>query len=177
MRQYLVDKFGLLVNAVNTDKLMQDLNITVQYRYGHFLEINNLLKNETRNKDTKYPLIALRLDTPEEIKNGHFVYRNLNIVILAFTDKSYNAEQRYTNIFKPTLYPIYEALMNQLKVSGIFFWDKPLNEDNEYPPHVKTDRPYWGTALPFANAQRIFDDPLDAIEISNLTLKSRIKNC
>lgn len=143
------------------------------YLYGHRQEINDrLLKKDGDggSKRQKYPLIALRLDTTEKVENGYQAY-NLNIAILAFTDSNFNAEQRYEKVFKPLLYPLYELFFKKLDDSGLFTWDA---NDMEMPSHTKIDRPYWGTNASEANVANIFSDPLDAIEILDLKLLSRI---
>lgn len=144
------------------------------YIYGTRIDINKELVKKDKNpveKDKKYPLIALRLDSPEEIV-GDVVKYNLNIAILATTSKNYNAEQRYTYVIKPVLLPLYELLMDRLHKHK-FFWPG----DQSYPPHTKIDRPYWGIEGSEGNASYIFSDPLDAIEIVNLKLSKRANIC
>jgi hypothetical protein len=147
------------------DYTFQNANMLLMpfYMYGHPLEIANRLLDKDKDrvyKYQKYPLIALKMDFEEPIKNG-VKSLSLNLAILNFTDKKWNAEERMANIFKPVLYPIYERFMTELQNSGLFFW--PGNQD--YPEHTKIDRPYWGTANQQGNVKNIFNDPIDAIEI------------
>lgn len=145
------------------------------YMYGHRQEISTRLDNKNKDsgtKNKKFPAIFLRLDTDEDIRTG-FQFYNLNLIIVQYTKINYNAEERYTNTFKPVLYPLYELFLLKLKESGLFTWDP--TEDTDLPPHTKTDRPYFGTPSGEANLKRIFSDPLDAIEITNLKIQSRVR--
>lgn len=145
------------------------------YMYGHRLEIANRLKAKdglVDQKNAKYPLIALRLDTEQEIGEG-FPKQNLNLIIATLTKKGYNAEQRYANVFKPILEPLYLQFMRALRESGLFIW--PGLQD--LPVHTRVDRPYWGTPDPEANVANLFDDPIDAIEIIGLKINSLDKTC
>lgn len=190
MSQYIVDDIGAVVarmrglNASSygagmasylTDSGMSQANqlLAPFYMYGHRLEIANELMAMDRDKlykYQKYPLIALRMDIQEPYKDG-IVELNLNIALLCFTQKGWNAEERMTNIFKPVLYPMYYRFMDELFKSGLFFWE------GKVPPHTKIDRPFWGTEASEANAKYIFNDPLDAIEITDLKIKKNFKNC
>lgn len=140
------------------------------YMYGHRLEINNRLKEKNADnifKFQKYPLVALRMDFEESINSVvHDV--NLNIAMLEFTLKEYNAEQRYENVFKPFLYPMYDNFMSSLRKSNFM----NLTFD-----HTKVDRPFWGTSNEEGNVKYIFDDPLDAIELINLNVKFTNEKC
>lgn len=150
-----------------------DTNELPYYMYGHRLEIANRLLEKEQDKIfkyKKYPLIALRMDFPEDVYDGlwHF---DLNIVLLAFTDKNYNTEERYEKVFKPVLYPLYQAFLKQIKDSGLFMWDGAQN----VPPHTKVDRPFWGIEEREKNSKYIFNDPLDGIELINLRLNQIVK--
>lgn len=145
------------------------------YLPGHRMEINAILLEKEKDmvyKYQKYPLIALRLDIPEEVDEDGFVNYNLNIVILTLTEKNYNYEQRKQNIFIPVLIPLYERFIADLGNVGLFQWEG----DQRRPPHTRILRPFWGTETREGNEKYIFSDPLDAIEIVNLQLKSS-KRC
>lgn len=159
----------MAVKAANTDP-----DEAPFYIYGHRMEINNRLLEKDKDsvhKYQKYPLVALRLDIPEEVDKGIWHY-SLNILIANYNDAKWNSEERTENIFKPVLYPLYERFMEELKNSGLFFWEG--NQD--YPDHTKIDRHFFGTASDEGNVKRIFDDPIDAIEIVGLKINSRPKN-
>jgi len=187
---YIVDDIGTVVEAmrpldVSYGQDLLDYMAAKQantgltdapfYMYGHRLEIaNRLLEKDAdkTNKFKKYPLIALRMDIAETVR-GNVVDYNLNIAILSYTDSNYNAEERYTNIFRPVLYPLYERFFEELKASGLFMW----TGNQAKPLHTKFDRPFWGTPSAEANQKQIFNDPLDAIEIIDLKISSRQNRC
>lgn len=179
---FVVDDIGKVVQSMRNggsfDKYFDDTFVgsgTPYYMFGHKQEISNRLlamSNDPGKKAKKYPMVALRLDFTEDVSQA--MWRStLNIIIVAYTKPNYNAEERYANVFKPVLYPLYESFLKQLNFSGLFSWDQKLEEI--YPPHTKVDRPYWGTPSPEANIANIFNDPLDAVEILNLKLNQRLK--
>lgn len=145
------------------------------YMYGHRLEIANRLLEKTDDpvyKYQKYPLIALRMDIPEWYEPDRILHYKLNLVIVAFTDQKWNAEQRMANVIKPVLAPLYERFIRELGNVGLFSWEG----DSRRPPHTMIIRPFWGTSGPEGNAKYIFNDPLDAIEIIDLEIY-RSKKC
>lgn len=167
----LVDDIGRVVEAIRSVWPGGLVSGEPHYMYGHKREINQRLLAKDVHRELKwkkYPLIALVLDFPEEIANGIQNY-TLNIGILHMTEKNFNAEERYQNVFKPVLYPLYDLFLKSLRESGLFMWPG----DIEIPPHTKLDRPYWGTTTPNGNDRNIFSDPLDAIEILNLKINQR----
>jgi len=137
------------------------------YMYGHKLEINQRLIAKGKANIPKYPLVVLILDTAEQ-HEGSVIRYNLNIGILEYTKANYNAEERYENVFKPTLIPLYEKFLQCLP-AGKFFWEE------QEPVHTKIDRPFYGVTELNRNARSIFSDPLDCVEIQNLKISRTIK--
>jgi len=192
MSQYVVDDIGAVVNRMRglnassygagmaaylTNNGVSSANqiLAPFYMYGHRKEIANRLAatiNDSVRKYQKYPLVALRMDIPEQYSEG-ISEVSLNIAILAYTDKKWNAEERMVNVFKPVLYPMYYRFLEELWKSGLFFWQN----GSKTPEHIKIDRPYWGTESAEGNTKHIFNDPLDAIEILDLKLKKNFKTC
>ena len=142
------------------------------YEYGHRLEIANTLteKEGTQFKYRRYPLVALRLDIPEELDEG-MQKVSLNVAFITFTDENYKASQRYEKVLWPILYPMCEKFFVCLKKSGIFTWEG----HQQYPRCKPIDRPYWGIANSEGNVKNIFQDPIDAIELIDLKLNKRPK--
>lgn len=174
--RYVVDDIGTVVERMKSDPVLNRLKICPRtYLYGHRLEVNNELKlmsgDIKSKKNDKYPLVFLRLDIAETVRDDVRQLR-LNLGIMEFTNEGYNAAQRYQKVFKPILYPLYDSFMRQLFQIGLFFW--PLGK---YPPHIKYDRPFWGLETQEGNATRIFDDPLDCIEIVDLSINQKINLC
>lgn len=159
------------------DYTFQDKNMVLMpfFMAGHRMEISKRLTDKDKDKVfkyQKYPLIALRMDIQESVAKGIWSY-SLNIAILNYADRKLNAEERMEKVFKPVLYPIYERFMEELRNSTKFFW----SGNQDYPEHTVILRPFWGTENQEGNVKNIFNDPLDGIEIVNLKLNQRVKNC
>jgi len=145
------------------------------YLYGHKLEVANRLaikNNDAVYKEQKYPLVALFMDYPERFVEGMVNY-TLHIVIMNLTDRNYLMEERDEKIFKPILYPLFDSFMIRLRRVGKFVWPG----DMQYPPMNKVDRPYSGIVYEQGNLKYIFNDRLDAIEISDLKISRTINKC
>lgn len=145
------------------------------YFYGHKMDINRQMIDRDREIATKgkvYPAIALRLPTTESMGSGMTHY-NLNVAIFAETDLNWSAPERYTNVIKPILIPLYFLFLNRLKKAG-FVWQGDLN----MPPHERTDKPHYGVEETQGNKAYIFTNKLDAIELENLKINIQtIKKC
>lgn len=144
------------------------------YLFGHRLDINNRLLQ--KNKDSvykyqKYPLIALRLPIPETHNPDGLTNVSLNVAILALTDQNYKSEERYENVIIPILEPLYDSLVKALRDTSYFSFNGGI------PEHDKIDRLYWGIEQTEENVSNIFTDPLDAIELINLSLNVIDTNC
>ena len=140
------------------------------FMYGHPVEINSRLMNKDKGKVTqfqKYPLIALRADVEAEKDGGVINYR-LNLAIFTITKGNLNAEERTEQVFKPILIPIYDKLIESLRKSGLFIWS-----GHYVPKHTYVERPFWGTSGDQGTVKRLFNDPVDCIELINLELKKR----
>lgn len=137
------------------------------YEYGHPLEIFNILSKKSESEEfkyDKYPLIALFQDFEEEVINGKVTVEDVTIVIMTETDPNFEAKNRYTNTFDPTLIPLYDMFMEKLKGS-------PNLASDDFYEHKKIDRLYWGVEDTFGNAGNIGNDALDAVVIRDLSLK------
>jgi hypothetical protein len=121
-------------------------------------------------KYQKYPFIALIYDINENRNvQQDYAIATFRFIIGMYTDKNYNSEERIENVFKTRLYPIYQDFLNEIITSGYF------DIENNIIPHVKTDRLYWG--LTPSTAAKQLGDFVDAIEITNMTLKVLEKQC
>jgi hypothetical protein len=143
------------------------------YFYGQPVDINRQMieRDKGSTKGKVYPAIALRLPSNEEVKGGLVDY-DINIGIFAQTKLEYDATDRYANVIKPILYPLYELFLDRLNRSG-FIWSGDLG----FPPHTKRDMLHHGVEATQGNTAYIFDQPLDAIEVINLRINNNIKFC
>ena len=160
--KYIVDMFDDIVSRVRA-LYDTDNNLQPYYDHGHPISIRNKLTAKDGNKVykfRKYPLVALIQDIPEaHLQDLAFAYEfTPRVVILAPTDKNYTEQERYTNVFKTILYPIYELLINEVLDYELFYFDS-------YVAHEKYDRVYWGTSNIFGNEATGFNDYLDGIEL------------
>lgn len=180
MSYCVVDIFKTFVDAVRDDytPLSGFDSDAPFYMYGHPIEIVNTLKQKNKNgtfKFKKYPLIALFQDF-DEVKGENMAIDSrvsLRVVIAVNTSPKYVSSERYANTFKPVLYPLYNLLMEKIAKS-------PYTQLAEgIVPHTKTDRVYWGKTGINGNEANVFDDYLDAIEITDLELElyNNVKIC
>lgn len=169
--RYVVDVIGSVVDLVE-----EQTGLTINYMYGHPLEVTESLQQMTATPSvskTKFPLIALLTDFPERKGlDGVYSEVTLNIIIATLTDRNYKAHQRYVNTFKPTLYPVYNEFVNKLYHCHDFELVAP-----ERVEHVKYDRLYWGRTGLYGKEGNLFNDYIDAIEIDNLRLKLKNLIC
>lgn len=146
------------------------------YFYGHKMDINRQMIEKDRELTTKgkvYPAIALRLPTTESMGSG-LTHYNLNVAIFAETDLNWSAPERYANVIKPTLIPLYFLFIDRLRKLG-FIWQ---GNTSSMPPHDKTDKPHYGVEETQGNKAYIFTNKLDAIELENLQInKQTLKPC
>ena len=165
----ITEDIGAVIEA------MQDAGIDVHYIHGHRLEMSNRLDKMNKNPDKKYekyPLIALNEMASVPERRGSITTWRLNIAILAKTKPEYYSPDRDENVFKPTLYPLYEQFLTYLKNSGLFFWPGAQSA----PPHRPFERKYYGISSKEGNVKYIFNDPLDGIELIDLRV-SQLKEC
>lgn len=147
----------------------------VYFQQGHPLEVIKELQKLGEGVNTKsqrYPLVALFRDFPEEIgvTVGIASEATVNMIIATRTDPNYNSEKRKEKIFKPILYPIYEALIERLSKNPAFMGQGTVR-------HRKIDHYFWGRESVYGSEANIFKDWIDCIEIKNLNLKLYQKNC
>jgi hypothetical protein len=144
----------------------------VYFLDGHPMEIVKVLQEKLQgdNKDKRFPLVALLQDTKIQRSKDTSFYgeTNIQLIICTVTKPEYRSEQRRENVFKPILYPIYEALLNEIESCEYFNFD--LNGVE----HTQTDRYYWGREGLYGNTGNQFNDYIDAIEIE-IPLKIELK--
>jgi hypothetical protein len=166
---FVVDIMGIIVANVATA-----LGKSVHYQYGSIEEINqNLLELTTNGLQSidKYPIVALITDFEQDKNTGEtnvYCEANLRMIIFNITDNKYKSFDRTTHNFIPTLYPIYEELINQIEISPYVY--SGFNGVT----HTQTDRYYWGRSQETKN---LLGDYIDAIELTNLKVKIKKSNC
>lgn len=151
------------------------INLKPYSMYGHKLEIANRLRDKDQDsvyKYQKYPLIALSMPFSEDVQKDTVHGLKLNIAIVDNTSVRYLSEERYENVIKPILEPLYNDFLEAVTRSGLFLFQGIV------PEHTRIDRLFYGTdGEQPTNSEYIFDDALDAIEIINLKVKLLKNNC
>jgi hypothetical protein len=168
---YIVDLFDSLAKLTATKS-----GIGLYYQYGHPLEIIESIQAMAKSRTTegrRFPLIALFMDFDETKGQRPDVQSevSLHVVIATSTKPQLKAKQRYDETFRTRLYPIYEAFIQSIQSSGYF------TDVQELVPHTKTDRLYWGKTGLYGGAANVFNDFIDAIEITNLKLSTKQNTC
>lgn len=174
----LVDIIRKVVVRTSVRKLtyLQTIDPTItgiQYQFGHLKDVRERLRAQTIADPTirRYPLIWLIEDFDEDSeKPGLTGVSNVRIMILHNTEKTYTRQQREDNVILPVLIPIYKEFFVQLRAIGAFMQYGPF-------PHTKIDRPHWGDPEAYGGKGYLFDEPLDGIEISDLSLQIYLANC
>jgi hypothetical protein len=172
---YIVDIFRDIVERVSTNLTEQlqsaDGNMTgVHYLTGHYTEIKERLaskSNSITQKLDRYPLVCLFQDFVERkgLQSGYYCEATLQLMIVHHTRKEAYNEDRYNNVFRPILYPIYEDLMKQIVKCKLI-----IDENVSLLAHDKIDRPHWGNPAAYGNNGYLLNDVLDGIEIRNLKI-------
>jgi len=147
------------------------------YYYGHLVDITGSLSIKTRAVSKKYPAVILPLDIIEEFDGVSSNWANVtfSIFLVTRTKKEYTAEQRFDNVFKTYLYPMYVEFKEAMLASGYFSGLKHVDKL----PHTKIDRLFWGRSAAFGNEANMLNDYIDAIELKDIkvTVKPDAYKC
>jgi hypothetical protein len=162
---YIVDIIGDVCAKVSVD-----VSLAINYQYGLTIQILETLKGKDGSltlKGSKYPLIALQMPIIEKRGNGYYADVSIRkIVICHLTKKDDRVTQKYENVFKTILYPVYYSFLRQLARNQYLSCKDP-----DMIQHQKVDFP--GTE-PLSG----IGDFVDTIEITNLNFPlKQIKYC
>jgi len=176
---FVTDIFGEIVAKVNAKLLpaLQEYDTTIvgiNYQYGEYKEVFGTLVQQGKEAGgaKKYPLVWLWMPITLDVGGtiGVAEVSPLRIIIARWGNNTDKTAERYTNNFKPVLYPIYLELLNQLSL------DPRIISDAKGIPHRHIDWPYWGGDSPSEEANP-FSDYVDAIELKDVKLNLLLKNC
>lgn len=163
---YVVDLIEDVVTATNTAVIaelitakpfIQAINF-VPGTEGEITDVLTLMSQQYSQDGKQWPLFALLMSTREDKYKyvGIDSEVDLNIIIAMVSNNEDKTPQRYTNNFKPVLYPIYLEFLNQLFLSSKFQIELPNNI-----PHTKWDFPYYNSD----KQVNVFNSYVDAIQI------------
>lgn len=127
--------------------------------------INEMLEKDSNSVD-KFPVVYMRPDYIEDYNTGdsRVLYNaTIELYIIHRTEPIYKVGNRYEEVFKPILYPIFEALMYRLKHYAGFTFNYE---------HSKQDLLQWGL-----NNENFVNEYIDAIHLTNMTLGVMKTNC
>ena len=149
--------------------------IGCKYDYGSFKELQKRLIEQSKDKTkqvNKYPLLCLVTPITETRGNNakYMAEVSVNLLLLAETSKDYTTAQRVALIYTPTLYPLFDDLMDEIKNMKYFDTSEFGELEYEY-----ADLFHYSTSE--AKDQNKFAAVLDGIEITNLKLKVLTQNC
>lgn len=166
----------LIVNE--TEVLGSSLIQQVRYSKSSFDELIETLAQEDKSnvgRLTKYPLIHLVQDVAIERGGdiGFYGLPNLNILFIHQTEQAFKTDERDEKVFKPVLWPLYYAFLEQLKWSG---WILDTWQVTGEFRHRVIKRAFWGNRQ-LQGSKLILNDYVDAIEVQNLTVKINYSNC
>lgn len=175
---FLVDVIRDIVAATSTVLLSQlqetDPLITgVHFKYGHINDIRERITTDMKNGINFCPFVCLiedyRIIKKDEGLTG---VADLKLLILYYSKPDITRQQREDNVFRPILYPIYNELLRQFKLSGKFqIYDVTKIQ------HEHINRPHWGDPGLYGNKEYPLTGVFDGIEISNLQLTTFLQNC
>lgn len=169
---YIVDEIAAVIAKVNTALTSASFgSLPIYYMYGHPREISNRLQDLTNSpteSHKKFPLVILFTDiTIDKDIPGFYGSARLRMLIANFTEPNYISEQRTELNFKPILHPIKDELINQISLSRRFTFEDELQ-------YSETDMYFYGSQI---NDKNIFGDYIDAIELKDIRINIRNKNC
>jgi len=176
---YIQDVFKMIIQKVSIEMMPiltalnaeKGYNLTgVHFQYGTGYEIIETLNQMSKNDSAinKYPLVCLFLDVEERFGTDAGIYSEipqLRIAICNSTDSNFKAYQRDEENFKPILTPIYQSLLRHMQYEGAFMFPSigfAHNAKRNY---------FWGREGVYGKEGAIFNDKLDAIEITFRDLK------
>jgi hypothetical protein len=176
---YVVDIIGAVVSATEAalkedpTSYLSTSSRVLNYIYGDNDEINKQMQLLSQGKDSKskkFPLVALIL--PLKIIDGEYwQVPMMKLVIATETDGGLLFPDRYTQSFKPVLYPVYYELITQLT------YKSNQSDPANFPPSV-TEVPKYVPTVQKDKTDGIVNTIVDAlvIEIPNTKFFSPL-NC
>lgn len=136
------------------------------FHYGTLREIVGNLNQLGKASKIKYPIIAL-IEPFKQRVTDEGTKATLRILIATYTKKTLLADERLELNYKPILFPVYNAFMDELKKES-----KSSSLDHTIINHFEMGKEslngYDGTIL---------DDHVDAIEINDLSILFRENKC
>jgi len=150
--------------------------MNISYIFGDTEYIRNTLAMYSKSReinDLKFPLIALFTPFNEDRTNrGYFTSAGVSLMIATSTLSKYTNEERMCNSFIPVLRPIYECFLDRLRNNRDI-----VVQYNGVIPHTYQENYSFGSRGAMDSKNKPLDDLIDAINISNLKINVKNKQC
>lgn len=181
----IIDDIGMVIQAIRDiaqdpvpagtwlAQYNPDLVIAPYYFNGRKREVVNAVASKAKYNKDRFPMIALNGDF-QYTRRGTLIDYKLNLLIATSTKESYTTDDREDTNYIPILYPLYESFLYCFANIGLFQWDS--TEDARVPPHQPINRYFYGAADKDANIKNMFDEPVDAIELVDLTFSRDVRD-
>lgn len=118
--------------------LYSELGSTVQFKHGTWKSIKERILEENGSrtrKNVRFPLVCLIQVFEEDFKaDSEYSEATLTLLICNESEPQWYSEERYTNNYLPTLYPIYAEFMELLNASPYV-----VGYNQRYFQHTKAD--------------------------------------
>lgn len=162
------DVFRDIIVKLNTN--LADKEINVCFQFGTLREIVDNLNSLTQVNAGKYPLIALIEPFPQQKGISQIEARlKLRFLIATYTSRELKADERLELNFKPILFPVYDAFIREIKHSEYFRTEEIKHTlVNHFEIGKETLEGYDGS---------VFNDHIDAIELKDMELDIKNKQC
>lgn len=146
------------------------MGIPIQYKHGTWQHIREriITENGGFSSNQRFPLVCLVQVFEEKFKaDSEYSEASLTLLICNNSQPTWYSEDRYTNNYLPTLYPIYAELMDQLNQTP-----EIVGYKTRYFEHTKVDDLH----LPENNANKL-PECLDGLWIQDLKLTFDVPPC
>ena len=158
------------------DRVAAKLKRSVYFDFGKLREVSRRLQQKdggTSSKGKKYPLVWLVMNYAENYgdTDEYCELKGITIMICELTETDLSTADRIKKTFIPTLYPIYQALIEELGDCGFFDHTGVLDFK-----HQKIDCPYWNEDMK-AGDKNQFADNIDAIQLRDLAMTVNQSTC
>jgi hypothetical protein len=166
MNYILYEVMGEVVEQVRQALSLPVLN----YQYGYLEELDATLQQYAQDPNyaaQRFPLVWLK-PRFKILRTSTAYYgevKDLRLFVMHATDPDLKAKDRLERNYKPVIYPIYHALLEQLN-------QHPAISAEYHRAHVVIDDFYWGDTQGSYLA-----GPVDCLTIENLTLSINTKPC
>lgn len=156
-------------------------NPVVSYVFGNARYFKDDLDDKSKAVETsqvKFPVVCLfspikeRRNQRDAVNGSIYTTAEVSLLIACSSTKEWSNEQRKVYSFENILRPIYRRLMEELKRDHRLQWDYSGEIPHEYSENYSYGR--YGAYIDGSNA---VSEPIDAINITRLTVKVKIQNC